>query len=47
MPEPNWIEAVKLPTRVMIGLFIACLTLLAFDAFGVFALANPWFQPAA
>ena len=40
MPVSNWIEAVRLPTRVMIGLFIACLTLLAFDTFDVLVLAN-------
>lgn len=31
LPDSSWLNALKLPTQVMIGLFIACLILLVFD----------------
>ncbi len=31
LPEPNWINVFKLPTQVMIGLFIASIVLLGLD----------------
>jgi hypothetical protein len=42
MTDASWIEAVKLPTRVVIGLFFASLILLAFDAAGILFLAAIW-----
>lgn len=31
LPDSNWLNALKLPTQVVIGVFIACIVLIAFD----------------
>lgn len=40
LPESNWINALKLPTQVMIGLFIASVALLGLDKASVIQLAD-------
>src|SRR5690554_6217915 len=39
-PDANWVTALKLPTRVMIGLFIACGLVLALDSLEVIPLSE-------
>lgn len=40
MPDSSWINALKLPTQVMIGLCIASVVLLGFDHAGILALVD-------
>ncbi|MBX9637466.1 MAG: super-infection exclusion protein B [Nitrosomonas sp.] len=40
MIDANWINALKLPTKVLIGLFVASITLLLFDREEILALST-------
>lgn len=40
VPDPNWINALKLPTQVMIGLCIASVALLGLDWAGILPLVD-------
>lgn len=40
MPDSNWINALRLPTQVMIGLCLACVAVLGLDWAGILALAD-------
>jgi hypothetical protein len=40
MPDPRWLDALKLPAKVIAGLFLFSLLLLAFDYFAFVSLAD-------
>lgn len=40
LPDSNWINALKLPTQVMLGLFVACSILLILDSQSTIALSD-------
>jgi len=37
-PDPKWLDAIKLPTQFMLGLFITCVALLALDEYTILKL---------
>jgi hypothetical protein len=40
---PSWLSALKLPGKVIFGLFLFCVALLALSHFGIVPLKNgPW-----
>jgi hypothetical protein len=40
MPDPRWLDALKLPQKIIAGLFLFSLLLLLFDHYGVISLAE-------
>lgn len=38
IPDPKWLDALKLPARIIAGLFLFCVLLLALDYFTVVSL---------
>ena len=40
VPDSNWLNALKLPTQVMLGVFIACIIILSFNHYKVIQLSQ-------
>lgn len=40
VPSPSWLDALKLPARVVVGVFISCVALLVLDQYKIISLAS-------